>query len=48
MTDDGTLLTRHAEENAQDAFAELVRRHIDFVYAPVLRQLRGDQPSLKR
>lgn len=42
MTDDTELLRRYADENAQEAFAELVRRHLDFVYSAALRQLNGD------
>jgi RNA polymerase sigma factor (sigma-70 family) len=42
MTDDAALLRRYADECAEDAFAELVRRHIDFVYAVALRQTRGN------
>src|SRR5262245_46716038 len=38
MPGDALLLRRYVRENAQDAFAELVRRHIDFVYATALRQ----------
>lgn len=44
MTDDAELLRRYAEEKSEDAFAELVRRHIDFVYAAALRQARGNAP----
>jgi RNA polymerase sigma factor (sigma-70 family) len=42
MIDDAELLRRYASERAQDAFTELVRRHIDFVYAAGLRQVRGN------
>lgn len=41
MTDDNELLRRYAEEKSEEAFAELVRRHVDFVYAAALRQARG-------
>ncbi len=44
MTDDTELLRRYAEEKSDDAFAELVRRHIDFVYAAALRQAHGNVP----
>ena len=40
--DDAELLRRYAEEKSEDAFAALVRRHIDFVYAAALRQARGN------
>ncbi len=42
MQDSTELLRRYAEERTEQAFAELVRRHIDFVYAVALRQLSGD------
>ena len=42
MTDDAELLRRYAEENSEEAFAEVVQRHIDFVYAAALRQTRGN------
>ena len=44
MTDDTELLRRFAHEKSEDAFVELVRRHIDFVYAAALRQARGNAP----
>lgn len=42
MPDDATLLRRYAEERAEDAFAELVRRHLDGVYSAALRRVGGD------
>ena len=42
MTSDGELLRRYTETNSEDAFAELVRRHLDLVYSAALRQLNGD------
>ncbi|HUR59203.1 MAG TPA: sigma-70 family RNA polymerase sigma factor [Opitutaceae bacterium] len=42
MTDDAALLSRYAADGAQDAFAELVRRHVDFVYGIAVRQLQGN------
>jgi DNA-directed RNA polymerase sigma subunit (sigma70/sigma32) len=33
MTSDGELLRRYTESNSEDAFAELVRRHLDLVYS---------------
>ena len=42
MTDDATLLERYARERAEDAFAELVRRHLNLVYSAALRQVNGD------
>ena len=44
MLEDAELLRRYAEEKSDEAFAELVRRHIDFVYAAALRQARGNAP----
>lgn len=40
--DDATLLRRYVSEGAQDAFTELVRRHIDGVYSSALRRVGGD------
>ena len=42
MTPDGELLGRYAETKSEDAFEELVRRHIDLVYSAALRQVNGD------
>lgn len=42
MPDDAILLRRYAETGAEDAFAELVRRHIDWVYSASLRRVGGD------
>jgi len=42
MIDDPELLRRYGEERDEGAFAELVRRHVDFVYSAALRQLNGD------
>jgi DNA-directed RNA polymerase specialized sigma24 family protein len=42
MTDEAKLLRRYAEEKSEAAFAELVRRRIDFVYAVALRKVGGD------
>jgi RNA polymerase sigma factor (sigma-70 family) len=43
-SDDRQLLTRYVKHRSQTAFAELVRRHIDLVYAACLRQTHD--PSL--
>ncbi len=42
MTDDGQLLHHYVKEQSEAAFAELVRRHVGFVYHSALRQLGGD------
>lgn len=42
MIDDAELLRRYAEGNSEAAFAELVQRHLDFVYAGALRRVGGD------
>ncbi|MDR1282268.1 MAG: sigma-70 family RNA polymerase sigma factor [Opitutaceae bacterium] len=42
MPDDAALLCRYAETRAEDAFAELVRRHLAFVYSAALRRTGGD------
>jgi RNA polymerase sigma factor (sigma-70 family) len=43
MTDDAELLRRYAEEASQEAFAELVGRHLGLVFHAALRQCGGDQ-----
>jgi RNA polymerase sigma factor (sigma-70 family) len=42
MNDDFVLLQRFAETRSEDAFAELVRRHLGFVYQAARRRLGGD------
>src|SRR5882672_11252481 len=42
MIEDAALLRRYAEEKSDPAFAELVRRHVNFVYACALRRVGGD------
>lgn len=42
MNDDAELLRRYAEGKSEEAFAALVRRHIDFVHAAALRQAWGN------
>ena len=41
MMDDTQLLARYVREHSQEAFAELVRRHLNFVYSAALRQVRS-------
>lgn len=42
MTDDSILLSRYAETHTEDAFAELVHRHITLVYSAALRRSGGN------
>jgi RNA polymerase sigma factor (sigma-70 family) len=42
MSDDAALLRRYAEDRSEAAFGELVRRHLNLVYAVALRQCGGD------
>ncbi len=43
MTSDLDLLKQFARENSQDAFGEIVRRHVNLVYSAALRQARSPQ-----
>src|SRR5882724_1266676 len=43
MTSDLDLLRQFARENSQDAFSEIVRRHVNLVYSAALRQVRSPQ-----
>jgi RNA polymerase sigma factor (sigma-70 family) len=44
--DDWELLKSYASENSQDAFTEIVRRHLNLVYSAALRQV--GEPELAR
>ncbi len=41
MPTDAELLRRYVHENAEEAFAEFVRRHVGLVYSAALRRLNG-------
>jgi RNA polymerase sigma factor (sigma-70 family) len=43
MTSDLDLLGQYARNKAQDAFTEIVRRHVSLVYSAALRQVRSQQ-----
>jgi RNA polymerase sigma factor (sigma-70 family) len=42
MTSDPELLRQFAQTHSEDAFAELVRRHVNLVYSTALRRAAGD------
>src|SRR5882672_6000600 len=42
MLDDIALLRSYAEHGAEDAFTELVQRHLNLVYSAALRRVGGD------
>lgn len=42
MVDDTELLRRYAKDRSEDAFTELVQRHLNLVYSVALRQVGGD------
>ena len=43
MTSDLDLLRQFTRENSQEAFGEIVRRHVNLVYSAALRQVRSPQ-----
>jgi RNA polymerase sigma factor (sigma-70 family) len=47
MTPDPELLANFARTNSEDAFAELVRRHVNLVYSAALRQVNADEHLAK-
>src|ERR1035441_2000813 len=42
MTDDAELLRKYVQAGSEDAFEELVQRHLPVVYSSALRQTDGD------
>jgi RNA polymerase sigma factor (sigma-70 family) len=47
MTPDSELLRQFAKTNSEDAFTELVKRHVNLVYSAALRQMNGDEHLAK-
>jgi RNA polymerase sigma factor (sigma-70 family) len=43
MSEDAELLRLYAADHSEDAFAELIQRHVDLVYSAALRRVGGDR-----
>jgi len=41
MIDDRELIRRYSQEGSQEAFRELISRHLNLIYAAALRQTRN-------
>src|ERR1700693_1267111 len=42
MSEDAELLRRYAVEHSEDAFTELIQRHVGLIYSAALRLVNGD------
>jgi RNA polymerase sigma factor (sigma-70 family) len=42
MIEDAELLRRYVQDDSEESFAELVRRHVNLVHSAALRQMNGD------
>src|SRR5437879_4138008 len=47
MTEDGTLVRQYAQSGSEEAFSELVRRHLPLVYSAAVRQAHGNTAMAK-
>src|SRR5437016_14083178 len=47
MTEDGNLLRQYAQTGSEQAFSELVRRHLPLVYSAAARQVHGNSAMAK-
>jgi RNA polymerase sigma factor (sigma-70 family) len=43
MADDGALLRQYSQSGSEEAFGQVVRKHLDLVYSTALRTLAGDE-----